>query len=226
MTMTAAWTALDGVSCADDGQSCTTDTCASGSCVHPHDSGSNTCLINGTCYNPGQLRPTNPCQVCDPGRNRSGWSAVVCDDGQSCTIDTCSGGTCTFTHDASNTCLVGGTCYNPADVDPGNWCKVCKPESFRDRFSDRVCDDSLLCTENLCDSGAQACDFSQVASGKCHIGGLCYHAGDATNDGCLKCETITPTPKVASAMPANCSSEKGRRPSIISISTMKAGEVV
>ncbi len=129
----SAWTpAADGAPCADDGDSCTKDECASGICTHPDlgvgDScGSGKvcdatlackagCVISGQFYADGEIDPSNSCQSCDAAKSTSAWSsladtAACTDDGNPCTSDECQAGVCTHP-DRSNTttCGSGGHC--------------------------------------------------------------------------------------------------------------------
>jgi len=85
---------------------CTTDSCNEGTnqCDHPLDAGK--CLIDGVCYLPGDLRPGNTCEHCDPSSSPTSWTVKpdgsACNDGNACTgtgrpgidDDTCTGGVC------------------------------------------------------------------------------------------------------------------------------------
>ena len=100
----------DGTACTDDGDECTTDTCISGSCTHtelcPDDGlsctlescannscsstlASDTCLIEGVCFNGNDEDPAAVCQFCIPDTSTSAWTSWAgestadgnCDDG-------------------------------------------------------------------------------------------------------------------------------------------------
>lgn len=83
----------------DDGLDCTTDSCKGASgCDNVLASGS--CLIDGACFEVGQLNPANPCEACAPTQSQTQWTSKVgaCDDGDACTTgDTCVEGVCTGT---------------------------------------------------------------------------------------------------------------------------------
>jgi hypothetical protein len=87
----------------DDGVFCTVgDRCQGGECLPTGnrncgasstcDEGSNQCQcqgcsVNGTCFAAGNTNPGNVCQICDPGRSRTNFSAnqnASCGDGQTC----------------------------------------------------------------------------------------------------------------------------------------------
>ena len=36
----------------------------------------NTCLIDGNCYDPGEVNPENPSQLCDPLRSTTAWTGI------------------------------------------------------------------------------------------------------------------------------------------------------
>ena len=37
----------------------------------------NTCLIDGNCYDSGEVNPENPSQLCDPLRSTAGWTGIT-----------------------------------------------------------------------------------------------------------------------------------------------------
>ena len=92
-----SWTdKSDGTGCdPEDGLSCTSGFCDSGSCVAEIDSG---CLIDGACYADGDENPTNECQVCSSTVSEDSWTdrsdGFTCDPGNglSCTTGSCEGG--------------------------------------------------------------------------------------------------------------------------------------
>ncbi len=147
----------DGTACPDEGVSCTDDVCQSGTCSHPVSSGE--CLIGGTCYTDGDTRSGYECQECRHSRSTSSWSDVTdgtacTDDGVTCTIDACTGGTCTHVID-STSCRISGVCYASGFVNPSNFCQDCDP-STPTAWSPRTgtaCDDGEWCTtSDVCTS--------------------------------------------------------------------------
>lgn len=104
--------AANGSLC-DDGQFCSlADECQGGVCVSstPRDCGSlrtcdegsnqcrcSGCTVGGECLAPGALDPTNPCQLCDPARSQTSFSAkgdgAFCGAGEQCSAT----GLCQFT---------------------------------------------------------------------------------------------------------------------------------
>ena len=145
----------------------------------------NYCLLDGQCYQGGQINPENPCQMCDTTLNA--WMAYnegqVCnDDGNACNgVSTCQQGICVartpaVTCQASDEChLVGncdpqtGLCSQPLQVD-GTLCGT------SDQCYQGVCVDCLnnAGCQDLADDGlecsAKACDT---------LTHLCYHDLDA-----------------------------------------------
>ena len=53
-----------------------------------------------------------------------GGCGIACDDGIACTIDACSGGTCTH-NPQPGTCLIAGVCYTDGSLRPDFPCQVC-----------------------------------------------------------------------------------------------------
>jgi hypothetical protein len=127
---TGAWSARpDGTGCPGDAYPCTSDQCQGGACVHPLLG--NRCLIGGTCYNSGDLKPGSDCTGCVPAKSTSNWSLVAdgsscTSDGLSCTSDVCKTGYCEHLQ-IPNTCLVAGACYLLGDKAPGIECRYCEP---------------------------------------------------------------------------------------------------
>lgn len=134
----------------NDGFDCTTDTCdGDGTCTFSPVIGH--CLIDGQCWNRFQGNPNNTCQECD---DRWGvyyfthWAydnGNSCSDGEPCTVDICSMGTCEsypYTCDdgiectdnlcvnngqcdypiLNGTCYIESTCYDRYDLKPEDPC--------------------------------------------------------------------------------------------------------
>ena len=145
----------------DDALACTDNICdGQGGCSYPVIDGN--CLIEGGCYAPDQRPDESTCRVCDPAFPKV-WSAPTtaiscvdgddctandrcasavcvgtpydCDDGLTCTSETCNGdGTCSTTQ-LANTCLVANACYSPNDPNPNAVCSLCDPTRSPTSFS-------------------------------------------------------------------------------------------
>lgn len=94
----------------------------------------------------------NPCTVDDECIDEiCVGTPYVCDDGRSCTMDTCDGlGNCAFSLMVGR-CLINGLCLKSGDQREGNPCVVCRPTI--DAWSWTVdehaaCDDGDACTTN------------------------------------------------------------------------------
>jgi hypothetical protein len=70
--------------------------------------------------------------VCD-GSGMCGGSAVVCDDGTSCTTDACNQGICNYV-DNGTCCKVSGIYYSAGTYSPESRCYVCQPEQLTSNF--------------------------------------------------------------------------------------------
>jgi hypothetical protein len=180
------WTDDDTNAC-DDGNACTTpDFCLDGVC-------------NGT--------PQPGCCASD----------ADCDDSRDCTDDLCNtaDGTCSNPV-ITGFCLIGATCWPEGALNPANACQKCQHASLptdwtnhTDPCDDGVyctgddrcslgacsgtagltCSDSLDCTTDSCDEGAQSCGHAVIA-GFCSIGGACF-SDTAPNPGnpCQVCDS-------------------------------------
>ncbi|HVU05163.1 MAG TPA: hypothetical protein VHE30_25615 [Polyangiaceae bacterium] len=123
--------------CAADALSCTTAVCSAGACTQQLSTGS--CLIAGACYATGTPNPSDGCSTCVPATSTTTWTpktdgAACTSDGLSCTVDACSGGTCTHALSASS-CLVAGACYASGALNPGNSCEKCSPTDSQSAFT-------------------------------------------------------------------------------------------
>ncbi len=162
----------------DDGLGCTLDACSTelGECTHepedaPCDDG---ILCNGAevCAPDDPAADANGCAASDP---------PDCDDGVSCTIDTCSEGAggCEHTPDAS-VCADGTFC---------NGDEVCDPTMDCIAGAAPDCDDGVACTVDSCDAGADACAHGPDDS-LCRDATVCD--GDETCDAIAGCVAGTP----------------------------------
>lgn len=140
--------------------------------------------------------------------------SYTCDDGITCTDDSCDGdGTCTFTL-VEGACLIGGVCHPDGAQKAGEPCFACRPDISGTNWSPALigteCDDGKPCTSEdecsnglcagtayTCDDGkactADACDgeggcLATILPGSCLIDGACVASGTLkTAGGCLWC---------------------------------------
>ncbi|MEC8024633.1 MAG: LamG-like jellyroll fold domain-containing protein, partial [Myxococcota bacterium] len=175
-----------GLEC-NDGDSCTTDGCVAGSCTFVELELGSPCDDNDSCTEEDTCTATG-C-VGDP--------AILCDDGNSCTLDTCTDGECTTTPiadgttcDASDLCIVTSTCQ----------AGVCTA------VETKPCDDGNECTQNLCADGV--CEHPPVEDGTlCGNGEVCGSASCCHSGSCTTIEF--PACPVAICGEAICSDDTG-----------------
>lgn len=117
------------------------------------------------------------------------------DDGNSCTVDLCQGGSCSHTATATS-CNISGACYSKGVTNPANSCQACDPTANPVGWTflgdgSACATDALSCTSDVCGSGL--CTHQLVAN-TCAIGGACYATG-ATNpaNSCQSCAPATST---------------------------------
>ena len=149
------------------------------------------CLIDGACWPDRATKRGNACLVCDPARDRLGWSwnsGAECDDGDFCTVlDRCQGNTCvggksrdcsdglTCTEDScnpatarceatvmANNCAIGGTCVTRSQVNPDQICQVCDPDTNSRAYRAR---ERTACDDGLTCTETDACGPSGVCAG-------------------------------------------------------------
>jgi hypothetical protein len=166
----------NGSACTSDGNPCTVDQCASGSCTHPAGNAGtecraavNECDIAETCSGTSATCPTN-------GYKSNG--AACTDDGNVCTLDECNAGVCG--HPAGNS---GATCRAAAnECDLAELCTgtstTCPTNVYKgDGTSCSI--DSNPCTRDVCSSGTcthpagNGGTVCRVAAGPCDVADSC-----------------------------------------------------
>jgi hypothetical protein len=188
-TSTSAWTTLaDNTSCTDDGLSCTSDVCKTGTCTHTLLA--NNCLIGGTCYADGAFNPSTDCQSCSSSTSTSAWTALAVgatclDDGNGCTTDVCTkhGNQILCDHNAAAAGTVcrakNGEC-DVAETCPGGGSTVCPADGYA--TSGTACtDDGNPCTTDTCDGAGTTCHHAagnagtvcRAAANECDLAETC-----------------------------------------------------
>jgi hypothetical protein len=152
------------------------------------------CLVNNNCVAANAVDPENPCQICEPLRNSTNWSAnngIACDDGILCTInDACSGGRCSG---LARECDDGVACNGVSTCD----------------------ETSGECTAAVNQCGASmACDIeSGVCISTCNgclIDGICIAEGSPVGGNpCLVCTPAISTTAPSPALGKSCGSPPG-----------------
>ena len=182
----------EGGPCEDDGNVCTDDLCANGTCAHVDNAAP---CDDGELCTSGDACVSGVCQGADYG----------CDDGNPCTKDLCDGlGECASTPDdgaacddgdactADDVCAAGACAGAAFDCDDGDPCTtddVCQDGACAG--TPLACDDDLACTADACVDGA--CVFA-VLPGACLIDGVCQDAGTVSEDNpCQVCNPLKST---------------------------------
>ena len=138
----------------------------------------------------------DPCtwgEACNAVGVCAGGTTYTCDDGRNCTTDTCDGqGNCEFVL-MDGHCLISGICRSADEVDSGNECQVCLPDSSLDSWSsvaapDVSCDPTALL--GLCDTATSGtcqegfCVADDLAPRDCGDGNPCTDDSCNPNTGC------------------------------------------
>lgn len=133
------------------------------------------------------------CNGVDDNCNGSTDEGNLCDDGNSCTADACTGGKCVFTPLDSIACDDGNAC-TANDACSGGTCKG----------EITVCDDGNACSTNKCDT-QKGCVFFPMSSGEtCGDGSPCVSKVVCTEGGVCKAVPVNlnaPPCKIASCDP-------------------------
>ncbi len=142
----------------NDGVGCTDDSCNEGT-----DSCDNI-ANNGNCDN-GQW--CDGAETCDAVSDCQAGSAPSCNDGVGCTTDSCNEGT-----DSCDNVPSDGLCSD------GQYCngdETCDPVLDCQSGTAPDCDDSVVCTTDLCNEGTDTCD-NTPDDGGCDDGQFCNGA--------------------------------------------------
>ncbi len=111
-------------------------------------------------------------QTCEYGEDGS------CDDGNSCTVDTCLiTGVCAH-EPLANACKIDGQCFVDGTTAPANACQVCDIAQSKTAWTSVVCDDGQPCTRDEC-TASSGCVFLADDSLPCDDGLAC-----STDDRC------------------------------------------
>jgi len=116
----------------------------------------------------------------------------VCDDGVSCTVDTCDAeNQCISTIDPAF-CFINMACVPAGSISPFNQCKACNPGESQEEYTDRCgpCDDGNQCTTaDACSGGiclggppAQCDDYNLCTTDSCCASEGCVYAPKDCSD--------------------------------------------
>jgi MYXO-CTERM domain-containing protein len=197
--------ANEGGACTSDGNACTRNVCATGSCTHPPATDGTACndsslctrsdmCFSGTCVggDPVVCTALDSCHNagnCDPSTglcsNPPAANGTPCSDGDPCTLDDeCQTGAC-----VSGTPVI---CPDPAECRTRGTCDPANGQCSDPPEADGVAcaSDGLACTRDQCQGGA--CDH--VLSTGCLIAGNCVANGAVSGgNSCLFCNPASPT---------------------------------
>ena len=157
----------------DDSNPCTADTCApsTGDCVHDGKP-----LADSPCDADGSVCTAG--DACLGGSCKAG-KAVVCDDLNPCTNDSCDAKTgCSYADVGSKACDDGDLC-TVGDVCTKGSCSAGSPKS---------CDDGNPCTQDACIAANGSCsnDGAKLSGAACDADGSVCTVGDACDAGSCK----------------------------------------
>ena len=126
----------------------------------------------------------DPAVICQPdgkpplecGDNGCGGLCGPCEDGLSCTVNSCLAGHCQFV--LVDGCLIEGVCLATGTLDPSNPCALCtpalSPNSWSPQADGTVCGDNSVCVEGVC-----ACADNQCLEVCCESGEVCLDGDGA-----------------------------------------------
>lgn len=201
----------NSLSC-DDYDPCTTgDVCQNSDCVG---SGTLNCDDNNYCTSNSCIAgqgcssvPTNEALPCGTGScSGLSWTrqatcsngfctpgaTVSCDDGITCTTDSCGSLTGCSNLLQANKCLINEECYGNLQTKIDDKCSQCLSALNPTHWSARSCDDNKPCTTDTCDSGL-GCSNAIIAD-DCLITGTCYQDGDPNPE--VLCQVCNPSNKM------------------------------
>lgn len=144
--------------CSEGEEACTRGECVAGVCDYQPLSEGTSCIIDAQSQTLGACDDAGTCLACATGDS--------CDDGNPCTDDACTGGSCTHTFNANpcddgNACTEGDTCAEgtctpgtPKTCDDNNACTVdaCAPATGACIVENNV-NDGVACDDGVCNNG-------------------------------------------------------------------------
>jgi hypothetical protein len=159
-----------GVKVCDDGNACTSDSCnpKNGMCVYTNETGAG-CTDN----NPCTLQDTCQSGKCVPKSN------AVCDDGKTCTLDTCDTktGKCVTANMPDQLACEDGNKCTMGDACKAGVCTAGKPA---------YCNDGSACTIDTCDLASGICVYKNASDGTaCSDGDSCTIGDKCAQGGCI-----------------------------------------
>jgi hypothetical protein len=151
----------------DDQNACTSDSC-------DPDSGCLFTAVGGVCSDQDDCTAGDTCSggACQPG------SAKVCEDGNPCTTDHCSGGACGTSPKTGGSCDDGNLCTT-GDQCVAGVCQGSGGEGCCE--TDIQCDDGNPCTKDVCSAGGQCSSTPGAMNG---VGCNADSDGCTLNDVC------------------------------------------
>lgn len=189
----------------DDGLDCTEDRC-DGNCVWTL--ADDACLIGGACQSADALNPRSSCLRCAPVDDLFAWSPLddgsTCDDGNACTDgETCRGGACeggaALVCDDGDPCTMDGCdpergCTSAAgpdgvacdDGDPCTQDDACAAGACAGRAL--LCDDDNPCTDDACGEDGQCVHTNNEAP--CDDGDACTRDDTCADGACGSGEAV------------------------------------
>ena len=172
-----------------DGDPCTTDTCAGGSCVNT--------VISGCCTSAAQCGDGDPCTADSCSSANTCVNAAIsgccttaaqCNDSDVCTADSCSANTCV-------NATISGCCTAAAQCNDSNLCTTdscsankCVNAAISGCCTTAAqCNDSNVCTADSCNS-SNTCVNATIA-GCCTTAAQCNDSNVCTADSCNSSNT-------------------------------------
>ncbi len=181
-----------------DSLPCTIDTCNEATTMCEHVLGANQCLINNVCFASGQENPQNECLVCNPGVSTSAWTpkndGIACaDDGNVCSSDSCSAGTCVHPALPNNTPCADGVFCNGDELCQSGTCQAgtnratgipCGDPTITDCNLRDICDGFGACDANFVPDLTTCTDDGNDCTSDSCLGGQCVHPNKSANTAC------------------------------------------
>jgi len=153
------------------------------------------CDITGECFDAGETNPANACEVCNPSRDRDGWTPkdadTPCEDGLFCTVDDrCDGqGMCGAGGELDCSQVVITACET---VSCDERARACAKGFKTAGTSCALGGQTPSCVTGECD-GTGACD-PKIDPSSCLISNICYNALELNpSNPCQQCVPANPT---------------------------------
>jgi hypothetical protein len=167
----------------EDGVECSSDLCIAGACANPPAPAATPCDDGLFCTEVDR---------CTGGTATCRGSGNTCDDGESCTLDSCDEASRACSYEMTSGCFIGGACVGAGVGHVAYPCLVCDPARDATDWSPRAV--------------GETCGAPRCAAGRVTGAGSCDAAGSCVTPPATRCPTGTCADAMMCAAPCTSAS--------------------